>query len=336
LGYGIRASAGELTYALPVLWDLLQLLAGGVLLYFGAEWLVSGAAGLAARAGIRPMIVGLTVVSWGTSAPELVVSSLAALEGSPAIALGNVVGSNIANLGLILGLTAAISPPPVEGGLIRREVPILLLATAAIPLLLYDGWITRWEGGVLLLGAAGFSYWLVRSGVSTAGQEETDAEAELPESVRTPKRPAILAALTLVGMVGLVLGGRFFVMGSIGLALGLGMSERVVGLTVVAVGTSLPELATSLIAAMRGHSAIAVGNVVGSNIYNVVGVLGGAAAIHPLATQLSTMGMDIGVMVGLTLLAALCLRRARTMRRWEGFLLLAIYFGYLGVLVVLG
>lgn len=256
--------------------DFFRLVLGAALLYFGAEWLVSGSVRLARTLGIRPLVIGLTVVAWGTSAPELVVSGAAALRGSADIALGNVIGSNLANLGLILGLTALIAPPIVDGGLVRREVPVLVGTTFLLPLLLLDGKISRTESLALLVGALLFTIWTVRqSGVVEGPSEEEIASRALGEvsrgsegigngPQRAPRLPAV--ALAVAGLVLLVAGGTVFVDGAVGLARAVGISERVVGLTVVAVGTSLPELAASVVAALRGQSSLAIGNVVGSNI----------------------------------------------------------------------
>src|SRR5688572_6134790 len=278
-----------------MMWPLFLMLAGGIAgLYFGAELLVKGAAGLARAMGMAPLVVGLTVVAYGTSAPELVVSLVAALENQSAIVLGNVVGSNIANLGLILGITALIAPPPVEASLIRREVPIMIAAAAAIPLLLLDRQVGRIEGGLLVLGALAFTWWTLRA------IKRPDSNQELAEEMRDEvARDAgggsrlKLAGMTIAGLGVLIGGGKLFVDGASALAIQLGMSERLVGLTIVAVGTSLPELAASLVAAMRGHSALAVGNVVGSNIFNVLFILGVTGTIHPVDGDLAVMRVDL-------------------------------------------
>lgn len=316
-----------------MLLDLLWLLLGGVALYFGAEWLVSGAAGLAQRAGVRPLVVGLTVVAWGTSMPEFVVSAMAAIEGSPAIALGNAVGSNIANLGLILGVTALIAPPRVDGTMVRREIPVLIVTAALVPVVLWNGFMSRWEGAALLVFGAIFTLWLARSGSMSA---DPDVEV-LAETPNAPPKPHTVARLSVFGVMGLILlvaGGRSFVVGATGIATALGMSERVVGLTVVAVGTSLPELATSLVAAFRKHSDIAVGNVVGSNIFNILLVLGGAAAIQPMEAALRPMLLDLSVMGGITVLAAIMMRSARSITRLEGGVLCGGYIAFLAALAV--
>lgn len=320
----------------------IMLLGGGVLLYFGAEWLVGGASGLARALGVPQLLIGLTVVAYGTSAPEVVVGVKASLAGSGAIALGNVVGSNIANLGLILGLTALLSPARVDGALSRREVPVLLLATLAVPVVLLDGVVTRLEGTGLLLAALGYSVWMVVStrrsmkaeaadAARDAGQMEKAADLAGAPSARGRGRLAVTA---LAGLAFLVLGGSLFVDGASGLARTWGMSERIIGLTIVAVGTSLPELATSLIAAWRGHSDLSVGNVVGSNIFNALLCLGAAALLSPVQAPLASVRLDLFVMVALTVFGAVAMRRARVIGRVEGGALLAAYVAFLVALGV--
>ena len=302
---------------------------GVVALYFGAEWLVHGAAGLARAFGVSPLVVGLTIVSYGTSAPELAVSVVAARGGNPDIALGNVIGSNIANIALILGVTALIAPPRVEGRLIRRELPVLMLTAAAVPVVLIGGLISRLEGGLLVLAALAFSYltfrW-ARVGTSAVKQQE-------PEAVSLGRR-AGLFGLSLVGLGVLLVGGNVFVRGAVGLATHFGMSEKTVGLTVVAIGTSLPELAASVVAALRGHSEIAVGNVVGSNIFNVLLILGVTSSIAPIAGSLSAGAFDLTVMIGLTAFSIFVMRRERRVTRVEGGILAATYCTFLTVLAV--
>ncbi len=314
--------------------NLIMLLGGGVLLYFGAEWLVGGASGLARALGLPQLIIGLTVVAYGTSAPEVVVGIKASLSGAGGIALGNVVGSNIANLGLILGLTTLFRPAKVDEALARREVPVLIVSTLLVPLALLDGVVSRLEGAGLLLAALTYSVWMVvstrRSLVAQATRDVANMEdaadvAGAPSSRGKPR----LALTAMAGLASLVLGGSLFVDGAAGVARGWGMSERIIGLTIVAVGTSLPELATSLIAAWRGHSDLSVGNVVGSNIFNALLCLGAAALIAPVQAPLSTVRLDLGVMVMLTLFGAFAMRRARIIGRLEGGLLLVAYAGFL-------
>ena len=321
--------------------DLLMLLGGGVLLYFGAGWLVGGAAGLARSFGVSSLLIGLTVVAYGTSTPELLVGVQSAIGGHGGIALGNVLGSNIANFGLILGATAALQPTQVDGELRRRELPVLLLSALLVPLLLRDGEVTRWEGSALIIAALVYTVWTIR--VSVADRAEAADEAGVKAGAASTATTSAtgwgrtrLAALTLVGLVVLVLGGQFLVAGAIGIATAAGMSERVVGLTIVAVGTSVPELATSLLAAWRGQSGIAVGNVVGSNIFNVLLCLGSASVAGPVGAPLGAVAVDVGFLLGLSALGCLLMRKERTITRVEGGLLLAGYAVFVAVLVIMG
>lgn len=316
--------------------DLMMLLGGGVLLYFGAEWLVGGASGLARALGVPSLLIGLTVVAYGTSAPEVVVGVKASLAGSGAIALGNVIGSNIANLGLILGLTALVKPAKVDGALMRREVPVLLVATLSVPLVLLDGVVSRVEAAALLLTALAYSGWMVRSTRRSlaqleraADQMETAADLAGAPAARSRLRLALTAG---AGLAFLVLGGSLFVDGASGLARALGLSERLIGLTIVAVGTSLPELATSLIAARRGHSDIAVGNVVGSNIFNALLCLGAAALLRPIEMTLEAVRLDVSTMVAFTLFGAWVMRGPRVIGRAEGLIFVLAYAAFLAAL----
>ncbi len=306
------------------------LLALGVLaLYFGAEWLVRGAAGLARAFGVSPLVVGLTIVSYGTSAPELAVSVVAAQGGKPDIALGNVVGSNIANIALILGITALIAPPQVEGRLIRRELPILMLSALALPVTLLSGSIERYEGILLTLAAVAFTLLTFRwARVAAVGPAQSSRD-DVPWS-----RRGGLLLLSILGLTVLLIGGNVFVKGAVGLATAFGMSEKTVGLTVVAVGTSLPELAASLVAALRGHSELAVGNVVGSNIFNVLLILGVTSTISPIPGSLAAGRFDLSVMIGLTAVSVFVMRRQRVVTRWEGAVLTGIYVTFLAVLAL--
>ncbi len=317
--------------------DLLFVLAGLVLLYLGAEWLVGGASGLALHVGVPSLIVGLTVVAYGTSAPEVVVGIQAAAAGHGAIALGNVVGSNLANLGLILGFSSLVRPARVDGALRRRELPVLGLATLAVPLVLADGQLGWTECVVLLQGAVGYTGWMVLASRSVTdvalATRAAEATAEATETVAPPRRLAWLVVGCLAGLTLLVVGGSVFLKGATAMAARFGMSDRLIGLTIVAVGTSLPELATSLIAAWRGHSDIAVGNVVGSNIFNVLLCLGAVGLCGPIPVPVAALWPDLLAMGGLTVLALIYLRTDRLLRRWEGATLLAGYGLYLGGLI---
>ena len=301
-----------------------QLLAGGVLLYLGAEWLIGGASGLARRLGVTPLVIGLTVVAYGTSAPEGVVSSAAALEGSAALAIGNVVGSNIVNIGLILGLSALLAPPRIDGSLALREIPVFVGSALVPPVLLVDGQLGRLDGCILVAVALLFTVWTLRAA------RRPDGHSSAPPAESIARRgTAVLVVSSLAGLAGLVAGGKLFVAGATELARVAGISERVIGLTIVAVGTSLPELAASLLAAWRGHSAIAVGNVVGSNIFNSFLILGVAALVRPLRLSLVEMRSDFFLMIGVTFVAAVMMRGDRVLSRVEGGLLLGCYAGFL-------
>lgn len=313
--------------------NLMMLLGGGVLLYFGAEWLVGGSSGLARALGVPQLLIGLTVVAYGTSAPEIVVGVKASLAGSGAIALGNVVGSNIANLGLILGLTTLLKPARVDGALSRREVPVLVLSTLAIPLVLFDGVVSRIEGAALVVVALAYSGWMVRSARRSmkrtmAGVDEMQTAADLA-GAPAPGSRLRMGLTAVVGLAFLVIGGSLFVDGAVGLATSFGISQRIIGLTIVAVGTSLPELATSLIAAFRGHSDIAVGNVVGSNIFNALLCLGAAALIAPVQAPFASVQFDLVALVVLTLFGAVSMRGPRLITRLEGGLLVTAYVAFL-------
>jgi cation:H+ antiporter len=316
--------------------DALLLLAGGVALYLGAEWLVGGASSLALSLRVPKLLVGLTVVAYGTSAPEVVVGVQAGLTGHGGVALGNVIGSNIANLGLILGIAALVKPARVDGALRRRELPVLAATAALVPLLLLDGAVSRLESVTLLLGALVYTGAMVR-GARPADVAEavasTRVEAEVAETEGAPPTEESSRArqvlVATAGLLVLVLGGHLFVRGATGLALSLGMSERLVGLTIVAIGTSLPELATSVLAALRGHSDIAVGNVVGSNVFNVLLCLSAAGLAGSVTAPLAGLVPELAVLGGLTLLAVVFLRTERVLQRWEGGVLLAAYVAFL-------
>lgn len=329
-----RESASLNTAERVVLLTVVIGVVGVALLVFGADLFVKGAAGLADALGVAPLVIGLTVVAYGTSMPELVVSGIAAFDGRSGIALGNVIGSNIANIGLILGVTALVSPPTVEGSLIKREVPMFVLSALALPVVLYNGLISRLDAILLLAGAVAFTaatvHYARRAGKADLLVSETlqEVSEQVPDA-STPK----LLLLIVVGLAMLLLGGDWFVGSAATIATAAGVSERVIGLTVVALGTSLPELAASLVAALRGHSAMAVGNVIGSNIFNVFLVLGAAGTVFPIAGDFAVLWPDLALMLGFTAFAVFSLRGARVVSRLEGAILV---IGYLLAIVWLG
>jgi cation:H+ antiporter len=315
--------------------NLALLLLGGVMLYFGAEWLVGGASRLALSLRVPQLVVGLTVVAYGTSAPEIIVGIQAARAGHGDVALGNVLGSNVANLGLILGVSTLVRPARVDGVLRRRELPVLLVSTIALPIVLLDGIVTRWESAALLLAALLYTAWMVRSSRSPAAlgeaMTETASAADASKSAGAPAPASRVkqSGLAVLGLGVVLLGAHVFVEGATSLARSWGMSERMVGLTIVAIGTSLPELATGLIAAVRGNSDIAVGNVVGSNIFNVFLCLGAAGLVGRVESSPSAFAYDIGALAIMTCAALVFLRTARIMSRWEGAILVIGYAGFL-------
>lgn len=320
----------------------LLLLGGGLLLYFGAQWLVAGSSALALALGIPQLIIGLTIVAFGTSTPEVIVSVQASLDGHPAVAIGNVIGSNIANVGLILGIAALLTPARVDSALRSRELPVLVGGTLLVVVMLFDGTISRLEGAVLIAGGTLYTGWMIRAAraeaaVATA-TAHTVVERDLADAAGGPEARGVLRSslIALVGLGVLLVGGSLFVDGAVGAAHALGMSERLIGLTVVAVGTSLPELVTSVVAARRGHSDLAIGNVIGSNIFNASFCLGAAALAGHVGAELSGLTVDLVGLGVMTILAAVFIRSARTISRTEGAIAVALYVAFIAVSIARG
>lgn len=315
----------------------LFLLAGLLLLASGAELLVRGAARLASRFGISPLVIGLTVVAFGTSAPETAVSVQAAVAGRGDLAIGNVVGSNIANVLLILGLTALIAPLAVSRQLIRLDVPIMIGASLVVFALAWDGELGRFDGALLFAAVVIYTLFLIVQSRKDPGSasDEFGVEFGLHETPR-PHAWARDLLLLLAGLALLVGGASLLVEGAAQLARALGFSELVIGLTVVAVGTSLPELATSLIAAIKGQRDIAVGNIVGSNIFNLLCVLGLSALVSPVAISVSpnALTFDFPVMIAVAVACLPVFFAGYRINRWEGLLFLAYYLAYTSYLVL--
>lgn len=299
------------------------ILASIVLLYFGAEWMVKGSSTLALRLGMQPVIVGLTIVAFGTSAPELIVSVDAAMAHQSGISIGNVVGSNFFNILVILGITAIFSPILVDKRLLRSDIPLMILATGVFVFLFWDGNLELWEGVVLLLGMGTY----IASTVYFGRRSVKKNKIELP---KTPEKGNIyrdlgMLALGLLTMIG---GSRLLVIGGVNIAKMYDVSDAIIGLTIVSVGTSLPELATSIMAAYRGKSELAIGNAVGSNMFNILGIAGTSAVVHPIS------GTDIAglefLFLGISALVLWPLAfSGKKLIRWEGALLLMIYIAYM-------
>jgi cation:H+ antiporter len=293
-----------------------------LLLVGGAEGLVRGASALSTRLGISPLAVGLTVVTYGTSAPELAVSLEAAFRETPGLVVGNVVGSNVANLGLVLGAAALIRPLSAHVRLLRQEVPFLLLSAVALPVAALGGGFGRPEGALLLVGALAFTGWCFRRAAN-----EPPIPDDAAPSGAVASSTAIVAYL-VIGCVALALGSSLFVEGALSIAETFGISDHVIGLTLVAIGTSLPELATCLVSAARRQVDLVVGNVIGSNVFNVFFILGGTAAVHPIPAPENLLGVDIVVMLALSFALVPFILTGARISRVEGAIYLAAYAGF--------
>jgi cation:H+ antiporter len=310
---------------------------GIAILYWGAEWLIRGSAQVARVFGVKPLVVGLTVVAYGTSAPELSVATQTALESSQRIALGTVIGSCAANISLILGLTALIAPPTVDGRIIRREVPVLVGSAIAVALLMWNGVLSRLEGALLV--ACAFVFTIATLTVSArldpeAASDEAEAAARAAESgasIGGKARPRASRTSALVmSMLGLALvlvGSELFVEGGRAIGRAFEISDHILGLTVISLGCALPELMGSLVAATRGHSALAVGSVIGSNLLNVFLVLGVTACLRPI--EFKAHRADLVGLVVITILGVLVLRGSRKITRFEGGLLVIAYIAFI-------
>jgi len=313
----------------------LALIAGGfVVLVFGADWLVKGASRMALSLGMTPLVVGLTVVAFGTSAPEMAVSVASAWSGQADLAVGNVVGSNIVNVLLILGVSALVAPLVVNQQLVRLDVPIMLAASLLFYVLSLDGRIGLGDGALLFAGIIAYVVFLIRQ---SRREKSQLVLTEYEQSLEQPDSKLISdVAWMLAGLAGLVLGAELLVEGAVALARDLGVSELMIGLTVLAIGTSLPELATSVIAALRGERDIAVGNVIGSNIFNLLAVLGltGLVSLGQLPVAPAALALDVPVMIGVALLCVPIFRAGFIVTRFNGVIFLLCYAAYLGWLIV--
>ena len=316
----------------------IQFVAGIALLIAGAEWLVRGASRFASVLGITPVVIGITVVAFGTSAPEFAVGALSARSGHGDIALGNVVGSNIFNVLVILGLSALIVPHKVARQLVYWDVPVMIGASGFLYLLAADGKLGNLEALLFLAGCAGYTAWSIRQG----RKEESAVPQDIPDQSKgagnhNGKRDlAWNGILVLGGLTLLVLGARWLVSASVSIARAAGLSELIIGLTIVAAGTSLPEVAASIVAAVRGERDIAVGNVVGSNLLNILGVLGLSAAVSPAGVPVTpaALAFDIPVMFAVALVCLPIVFTRHRIARWEGALLLFYYAAYILYLIL--
>jgi len=301
--------------------------AGLLLLYFGAEYLVEGSSKLALSFGVRPLIIGMTIVAFATSMPELLVTMFAAIRGSVDLAVGNVVGSNVANIGLILGSSALVAPLRVERSLLRRELPIMLLASMLFWLFALDNHLGLIEGVILLCGLAGFIYYCLMC--SKQGQIEPQSLAEDVRKEQQYRRRDLFYILG--GIVALAVGAELLIKGASFIARAYGVSELVIGLSVVAFGTSLPELAASVVSAMKGELELSVGNVIGSNIFNILFVIGLSSSIHPLPVNPQLHAFQFPVMLVIGMLLYPMLLRSQVVKRLHGAVFVGSYLLFIAV-----
>lgn len=304
------------------------IIAGFALLLFGGESVVRGSVALAQRLGVSPLIVGLTIVGFGTSLPEMVVSVNAALVGSPGLAVGNVVGSNIANILLILGVAAIIAPIAVHPGAVKRDLLVMSAVTLVYVALGMTGQIVFWQGVLMLIALMayiGFTVWHDNK----SNDEVADLHREEAEEMGIiPLRTVSIAGIIIIGLFAVVVGAEWLVTGATTLATEFGVPEEVIGLTVVAIGTSLPELATAIVAAYRGHSDVCVGNVLGSNLFNLFGITGVTALFAPLPFSDKIVSFDLWVLLAATALIIPFMLSGRRISRIEGSVLLLLYIGF--------
>ncbi|MGB7440970.1 MAG: calcium/sodium antiporter [Coleofasciculaceae cyanobacterium] len=308
---------------------LILFLGGFVLLFFGAEFLVKGASGLAVTVGLSPLVIGLTVVAYGTSAPELSVALISSSAGQSDLAIGNVVGSNISNILLILGCSAVMAPLVVSRQLVRLDIPLMIAISFLLMFMGWDGELGKVDGTILCAGAVAYTIFTVVQSRRETQNSSADNQ-DNGKSKKSLKQMLIQLALMIIGLVMLVLGSEWLINGAVAIAKIFGMGELIIGLTIVAVGTSLPELATSIIATIRGERDIVVGNAVGSNIFNILLVLGASSLIAPSGIQVSTPALtfDIPVMIAVAIACLPIFFTGYRINRWEGFLFLAYYFAY--------
>lgn len=309
---------------------------GLVTLVVGAELLVRGASKFALSFGVSPLVVGLTVVAFGTSTPELAVSVGASLGGNPDLAIGNVVGSNIANILLILGISALITPLLVNEQIIRQEIPIMIGASVLFVVMALDGSVSRLEAGALLALVVGYTVFLIRQSRSASRGFSDEYAAEMPADSNWDRHWSVQLGLIVVGLGALVLGSEWLVGAAVAFAQAFGVSDLVIGLTVVAVGTSMPEVATSIVAALRGERDIAVGNVVGSNVFNIFAVIGATGLINAGGIPVSEAArdFDLWVMLAVALACVPIMLTGSEISRWEGGVFLGYYAAYTGWLVL--
>lgn len=309
-----------------MLFSIFYILISLVLMYFGASWLVKGSSALALKAGISPLVTGLTVVAFGTSSPELFVSVNAALAGQGNIAIGNVIGSNMFNICIILGISAIVTPLRIKLQLLKIDIPFLVIITIGFVILFADRQISRAEGGILL---AGIVFYTLLNIILARREKSKEINDEYNDSVTDGKMKWYWsAAMIILGIGVLVAGSELLVKGAVAIARSLGVGETIIGLTIIAAGTSVPELASSIVATLKKEYDIAIGNVIGSNIFNLLGIIGISSIISPL-TAISISNIDLYIMLGVTLLLIPFFRTSYTLKRDEGIFMVALYLMYM-------
>jgi len=321
-----------------MLLNIIAVLAGFGLLIWGADRFVAGASATATNLGVPPLIIGLTIVGFGTSAPEMLVSGIAAWYGNPGISIGNAIGSNITNIGLVLGITALIVPVSVHSNILRREFPLLFLFMVLALWLISDNYLSFTDGLLLIIGMFAMIGWVVMIGLRSRKTDPLKTEYEDEMAGIDTMSSGKATFWLIVGILVLLAGSRGVVWGASNIAVSMGISDLVIGLTVIAIGTSLPELAASITCVLKGEHDIAVGNVVGSNMFNLLGVLGLPGLIHPFQIPAEALSRDFGVMVVLTILLFVMSfglkNNTGRINRLEGGLLLAVWCGYMGWIYV--
>jgi cation:H+ antiporter len=310
--------------------DALYLLLGLIVLIIGGEVLVKGAVGIALKFNVSVLVVGMTIVSFGTSAPELLISTKAALQGHPDISMGNVIGSNIANISLILGITTIIFPIMINKDSVRIDWPVMMMSSLILYLFTLNGIIGFYEGLLLFVLLIAFNAFLI---IKSRRENRRKAEEEDPELQTEAQMPVSKAVIFfLLGCTGLVFGAEWFLNGAVGIATNLGISERIIGLTIVAFGTSVPELITSAIAAFKKETDISIGNLIGSNVFNILGILGITGMVKEIPISLEILNNDIYWMLGISLLIYPLMIYKRSIGRMKGTILLAFYVTYIYLL----
>ncbi len=316
-----------------MLLNIAAVIFGFAILVWGSDRFIAGAAAIARNMGVSPLLIGLTIVGFGTSAPEVLVSAMASLQGNPGLAIGNALGSNIANIALILGITALVSPLTVKSNTLKREYPMLLAVSLLALLLMLDGSLDRMDGIILVAALLLVLFGMISIGIGSRSSDpmNVDYDAEIPEDM--PNGRAV--TWFIIGLALLLLSSRMLIWGAVNIAQTFGVSDLIIGLTIIAIGTSLPELAAGVTSALKNEHDIAIGNIIGSNMYNLLAVLPMPGLIVPGSFSPEIMNRDMPVMIGLTLLMFMMsygFRRNGRINRFEGLLLFFAFIGYQGML----